>query len=132
VIADPRLLRRALHSLRSRRKAILVVVIRPVGAVGTGLLARINVFQVKVLDHGIASGKLGLRSCGKDLLQKMQVLQLSLVGEFDVELDIQVPVIVVSKRRHSLAFDDFDGTCITSVCMIYKDNQGTSGETHQE
>lgn len=76
---------------------------------GLGRLAAINALDLEVLNHGIGRG-LGLLDTGrKDLLEELEVLELIFLGELDVELDVQVTVVMMTERGHTLAWDDLDG-----------------------
>jgi len=106
-----RLLRGALHALSTGGNVIIILVHATRSTVGTSLgrLAAINVLQLKVLNHGIG-GRLSLLHTGRqDLLQQLQVLHLILLRELDLELDVQVAVVVVAERGHTLAGDNLDG-----------------------
>lgn len=92
------LLLRALHSFRTWMHFV-VVFISEAGRTGrSSLLSWINIFNVVVLDHCITGGSRLLHTWGQDLLQKLQVLlvDLCLVGEFDVKLNVQVAKVMVS------------------------------------
>jgi hypothetical protein len=105
-----RLLRSALHPLSTTGNSIFIILVHG-GTVGTGLgrLAAIDTLDLEVLNHSIGRG-LGLLDTGREnLLEELEVLELILLGELDVELDVQVTVIVVAERRHTLARDNLDG-----------------------
>lgn len=106
------LLRSALHTLGTAGHVIIVILHAGAGGtVGAGLLAfaALDTLQLKVLDHGVSWGLGLLETRGEDLLQEVQVLELVLLGELDIELDVQVAVVVVAERGHTLAGDDLDG-----------------------
>jgi len=105
------LLRCALDPLSSSWNAVFVIILTSC-SVSTRLVAGIDFFQVKVFNHTIGRWQLLLHARRQDLLEKLQVLglYLSLVGEFDVELNVQVAEVVVSQRWHTLALDHLDST----------------------
>lgn len=78
---------------------------------GAGLrsLAGIGLLQLEVLDHGIGRGLVLLDAGRENLLEELEVLQLILLGELDVELDVEVAKVVVAERGHTLARDNLDG-----------------------
>ena len=47
----------------------------------------------------------------QDLFQELKILKLVLLGELDVELNVEVAKVVVAERWHTLALDQLDGTC---------------------
>jgi hypothetical protein len=53
---------------------------------------------------------------GEHLLEQFEFLHLFLLGEFDVELDVEVAELVVAKRGHALAFDHLDFSCKAPTC----------------
>lgn len=68
------------------------------GAVGAGLVGLVlGVLKLEVLDHGVGGGSVLINAGRKNLLEKLQVLELILLGELDVELDIEVAVVVVTE-----------------------------------
>lgn len=97
----PVLLRGTLYPLSSRRHIVIILIhtASSTSAVSTGLgaFAAIDRLELEVLDHGIRWGLVLLKTGWEDLLQKLQVLQLVLLGEFDVELDVKVAVVVVAE-----------------------------------
>ena len=107
----PRLLGGTLYPLGTRRNVIVILVHATGGTVGTGLgrLAAVDTLELEVLDHGIG-GRLGTLDTGrKNLLEEVEVLELVLLGELDVELDVQVTEVVVTEGRHTLARDNLNG-----------------------
>jgi hypothetical protein len=107
-----RLLRSALHALTAR-VSILVIVIshattvseHPVLAMGIELL------EIGRLGHVFARGHVRNGRRRQDLSQRLEgflVLGPVLLRELDVEVDVQVAVIVVARRRHTLAANHSD------------------------
>jgi hypothetical protein len=97
---------------------VIVVLIRTGHASCAGLLAcRINSLECEVFGHCVR-GRCGIRSLswgqnrleGADVLgcHRCAVLAAEALGELHVELDVQVTVVVVSVRRHTLAADNLD------------------------
>lgn len=111
VVAISRLLRGALHALSTRGNIVIILVHGAGGTVGAGLgaLARIGILELVVLDHSIGRGLVLVDTGREDLFEELEVLQLILFGELDVELDIEIAVVVVAERGHTLASDDLDG-----------------------
>lgn len=104
------LLGSALDALSTGRNVVIILVHAASSAVSAGLrgLAAINILQLEVLNHSIGGG-LGLLHAGREnLLQQLQVLQLVLLGELNLELDVQVAVVVVAERGHTLAGNNLD------------------------
>jgi hypothetical protein len=106
-----RLLRGTLHPLSTRGNVVIVLIHSRGGTVGAGLraLAGIGLLQLEVLDHGVGRGLVLLHAGRKHLFEELEVLQLTLLGELDVELDVKVAVVVVAERGHTLAGDNLDG-----------------------
>jgi hypothetical protein len=92
------------------RNAILIIVLAR-STPGSRLLSRIHIFQIEVLDHPIRRRKFLLHAGRENLLEHFDIVDLAFLGEFDVELDVQVAEVVVAHGGHALAFDAFDGVC---------------------
>jgi hypothetical protein len=99
IVSGILLLGSALNTLGTTRHIILILIHTGRGrAVGAGLVVLVlGVLKLEVLDHGIGRGHVLLRARRKDLLEEIQVLELLLLGELDVELDVQVTVVVVAE-----------------------------------
>lgn len=112
IVSEILLLRGALHPLGTAGHIIIILIHTGSGrTVSAGLLVLVlGVLELEVLDHGISGGNVLLHARRQDLLQEIQVLKLILLGELDIELDVQVAVVVVAERGHTLAVDDLDGT----------------------
>lgn len=101
-------LRRTLHPLRPRRHVIVLVITQPRRALGARVAAGVNVFEVEVVVHAVGWGR-DLATAGwEDLLEELKVAHVGLVGELDVEVDVQVAKVVVAVGGHALAFDLFE------------------------
>lgn len=112
----------ALHALGTRVHVIVVIVHRS-AARPCLFSGRIDVLKRVILDHGICG-----RRCVLDLARTEDALERSLVvvgksifatdllGELDIELDVEVAKVVMSVRRHTLTADDLDGTCCNVSC----------------
>lgn len=111
IVSEILLLRSTLHPLGTTGHVVIILVHAGRGrAVGAGLVVLVlGVLELEVLDHGVCRGHDLLGARRKDLLQELEVLELFLGGELDIELDVQVAVVVVAERRHTLAVDDLDG-----------------------
>lgn len=111
IVSEILLLRSALHPLGTAGHVIVILVHAVCGrAVCAGLVVLIlGVLELEVLDHGVGRGNDLLGARRKDLLKEFQVLELLLLGELDIELDVQVAVVVVAERGHTLAVDNLDG-----------------------
>lgn len=110
-IAKILLLRSALHPLGTAGHVIIILVHTGRGrTVRAGLVVLVlGVLKLEILDHGVGRGNNLLGARRKDLLKEFQILELLLLGELDVELDVQVAVVVVAERGHTLAVENLDG-----------------------
>jgi hypothetical protein len=70
------------------------------------LIARIDIFQIMFLRHGVSRRQDLTRPWWEDLFEELDVTQFCLVWEFHVELDVQVAEVVMSVRGHALTFDN--------------------------
>ena len=68
----------------------------------------LGVLEFEVLDHRVGGGSVLLHTGRENLLQEVQVLELVLLGELDIELDVEVAVVVVAERGHTLAVNNLD------------------------
>jgi hypothetical protein len=105
------LLRGALHTLGTSGHIVIIFVHAGCGrAVSACLVGLVHgVLKFEVLDHRVGGGSV-LRNTGReDLLQEVQVLELVLLRELDVELDVEVTVVVVTERGHTLAVNNLNG-----------------------
>jgi hypothetical protein len=111
IVSEILLLRSTLHPLGTTGHVVIILVHAGRGrAVGAGLVVLVlGVLELEVLDHGVGRGHNLLGARRKDLLQEFQVLELVLGRELDIELDVEVTVVVVAERGHTLAVDDLDG-----------------------
>jgi hypothetical protein len=111
------LLRRALDTLGTRVH-VIVILVRASHASCAGLLpCGVDSLECEVFGHGVR-GRCGIRSLswrqngleGADVLgcQRCAVFAAETLRELDVELDVQVAVVVVPVRRHTLTADDLD------------------------
>jgi hypothetical protein len=100
------LLRSTLHSFSALWNAIFVLVVHSCCSVSSCLIARIDIFQIMFLCHGVSRGHDLTRSWWEDLFEEADVAQFCLVWEFHVELDVQVAKVVMSVRGHALTFDN--------------------------
>lgn len=106
-----RLLRCTLHPLSTRRN-IVVILVHASGSTlcpGLRVLARVNVLGLKVFHHGVGRSVGLLHTRRQNLIQEVKVLQLVLLGELNIELNVEVTVVMVTERRHTLALDHLDG-----------------------
>ena len=102
------LLRSTLHSFGALWNAIFVLIVYSCCSVSSCLIARIDIFQIMFLRHGVSRGQDLTRSWWEDLFEEADVAQFCLVWEFHVELDVQVAEVVMSVRGHALTFDNLD------------------------
>lgn len=99
IVSEILLLRSALHPLGTAGHVIIILVHAGRGrAVRAGLVVLVlGVLKLEILDHGVGRGNNLLGARRKDLLKEFQVLELLLLGELDIELDVQVTVVVVTE-----------------------------------
>lgn len=111
IVSEILLLRSALYPLGTAGHVVVILVHAGRGrAVGAGLVVLVRgVLKLEVLDHGVGRGHDLLGARRKDLLQEFKVLEILLLGELNIELDVQVAVVVVAERGHTLAVDDLNG-----------------------
>ncbi len=64
-----------------------------------------------------------MRARWQDLFYEVQILQLGLVGKFDIKLDVHVAEVVVPERRHALTLNALDGTRRDRVARENIDSQ---------
>jgi hypothetical protein len=92
---------------------LLVVLVHRTGTTAetAGLGLAVDVLQVGGLGHSVWRGRALGRRGGQQLAQGLEaclVLKPSLLRELDGELDVQVAVVVVAVRRHTLATNHLD------------------------
>lgn len=99
IVSEILLLRSALYPLGTAGHVIIVLVHAGRGrAVCASLVVLVlGILKLEILDHGVGGGNDLLGARRKDLLKEFQVLELLLLGELDIELDVQVAVVVVTE-----------------------------------
>lgn len=111
---------------------LVVFVVAVASVLCTSMLVRVDILQLKVLDHAVLRRQRLLRARWQDLLQKMDIPHLVAFRELNVELDVEVAELMVAVRRHSLSLDHLDGTWKRSLIRTHsKRQQEEMGHTYQ-
>lgn len=96
---------------------IIIIDSASIPAKDTGLSMAVQISQVGRLDHGVRRRNT-TRSWREDCsegIEMVRVLGPVLVWEFDVELDVEIAMVVVSLGGHSFATDHLDSTIRNSL-----------------